>query len=50
VIAAADGADAIWRSLGIVEVTATVFWLAHVMLVNASFGLRVVSLKECVSH
>lgn len=30
VVAAADGADAIWRSLGIVEVTVLVFWLAHV--------------------
>jgi len=30
VIAAADGSDAIWRSLGIVEITMIVFWLAHV--------------------
>lgn len=30
VVAAADGSDAIWRSLGIVEVTVIVFWLAHV--------------------
>jgi hypothetical protein len=30
VIAAADGSKEIWRSLGIVEVTVIVFWLAHV--------------------
>ena len=30
VVAAADGSDAIWHSLGIVEVTVLVFWLAHV--------------------
>ena len=30
VIAAADGSTEIWRSLGIVEVTVIVFWLAHV--------------------
>jgi len=30
VIAAADASDAIWRSLGIVEITVIVFWLAHV--------------------
>ena len=30
VIAAADSSDAIWRSIGIVEVTVLVFWLAHV--------------------
>ena len=30
VVAAADSSDAIWRSLGIVEVTVLVFWLAHV--------------------
>ena len=30
VVAAADGSEAIWRSLGIVEVTVLVFWLAHV--------------------
>ena len=30
VVAAADGSVAIWRSLGIVEVTVIVFWLAHV--------------------
>ena len=29
-VAAADSSDAIWRSLGIVEVTVLVFWLAHV--------------------
>jgi hypothetical protein len=29
-VAAADGSDEIWRSLGIVEVTVLVFWLAHV--------------------
>ena len=30
VVAAADGSVEIWRSLGIVEVTVIVFWLAHV--------------------
>jgi hypothetical protein len=30
VVAAADSSDAIWQSLGIVEVTVLVFWLAHV--------------------
>ncbi|MGZ8688589.1 MAG: hypothetical protein ACXWZP_09200 [Gaiellaceae bacterium] len=30
IIAAADSSDAIWQSLGIVEVTVVVFWLAHV--------------------
>ena len=30
VIAAADSSDAIWYSIGIVEVTVLVFWLAHV--------------------
>ena len=30
VVAAADGTVEIWRSLGIVEVTVLVFWLAHV--------------------
>ena len=30
VIAAADSNEAIWESLGIVEVTVLVFWLAHV--------------------
>jgi hypothetical protein len=30
VVAAADASQAIWRSLGIVEVTVLVFWLAHV--------------------
>lgn len=30
IIAAADSSDAIWQSLGIVEVTVAVFWLAHV--------------------
>ncbi len=30
VVAAADSSDAIWQSLGIVEVTVIVFWLAHV--------------------
>ena len=29
-VAAADGSDEIWRSLGIIEVTVLVFWLAHV--------------------
>ena len=29
-VAAADGSVEIWRSLGIVEVTVIVFWLAHV--------------------
>ena len=29
-MAAADSSDAIWQSLGIVEVTVIVFWLAHV--------------------
>jgi hypothetical protein len=29
-VAAADGQDEIWLSLGIVEVTVIVFWLAHV--------------------
>ncbi len=29
-VAAADGSVAIWRSLGLVEVTVIVFWLAHV--------------------
>jgi hypothetical protein len=33
-----------------VEITVIVFSLAHVVLVNASFGLCIVSLKECVSH
>jgi len=30
IVAAADGSVEIWRSLGIVEVTVIVFWLAHV--------------------
>jgi hypothetical protein len=30
IVAAADGSVEIWRSLGIVEVTVLVFWLAHV--------------------
>ncbi len=30
IVAAADASEAIWRSLGIVEVTVLVFWLAHV--------------------
>ena len=30
VVAAADSNEAIWESLGIVEVTVLVFWLAHV--------------------
>jgi len=30
IVAAADSSDAIWQSLGIVEVTVIVFWLAHV--------------------
>ena len=30
IVAAADSSDAIWQSLGIVEVTVLVFWLAHV--------------------
>jgi hypothetical protein len=30
VVAAADSSDAIWQSIGIVEVTVLVFWLAHV--------------------
>ena len=30
IIAAADSSTAIWQSLGIVEVTVVVFWLAHV--------------------
>jgi len=29
-VAAADSSEAIWQSLGIVEVTVIVFWLAHV--------------------
>ena len=29
-VAAADASDTIWRSLGFVEVTVVVFWLAHV--------------------
>ena len=30
IIAAADASHTIWRSLGIVEITMIVFWLAHV--------------------
>jgi hypothetical protein len=30
VVAAADGSVEVWRSVGIVEVTVIVFWLAHV--------------------
>ena len=30
IVAAADSSTTIWRSLGIVEVTMVVFWLAHV--------------------
>jgi hypothetical protein len=30
IIAAADSSEAIWLSLGVVEVTMVVFWLAHV--------------------
>jgi hypothetical protein len=57
VIAAADASSAIWRSLGIVEVTVIVFWLAHVYAhalawsldSNEKFsrrGLRPIAVKE----
>jgi len=57
IVAAADSSDAIWQSLGIVEVTVVVFWLAHVyahalawsLEANEKFsrrGLRPIARKE----
>jgi hypothetical protein len=57
VVAAAYSSDAIWQSLGIVEVTVVVFWLAHVyahalawsLESNVQFsrrGLRGIARKE----
>jgi len=57
IVAAADSSDAIWQSLGIVEVTVVVFWLAHVYAhalawsldANEKFsrrGLRPIARKE----
>jgi hypothetical protein len=39
VVAAADSSEAIWESLGIVEVTVLVFWLAHVYAHALAFSL-----------
>ena len=40
IIAAADSNEAIWQSLGIVEITVLVFWLAHVYANTLAFSLR----------
>ena len=39
VVAAADGSVAIWQSLGLVEVTVVVFWLAHVYAHTLAWSL-----------
>ena len=40
IVAAADSSDAIWQSLGIVEVTVLVFWLAHVYANALAWSLQ----------